>query len=114
VQRPCPWPAGQDVHQFRLKSAVVRDLDPGISVSTGDKNGGLVERSRTNLGNAGWVVSTNFSSLIEGGRKCFVTASTQAQQQADHAKARTLGPDGNHPREPFQAGWPASGTCLDS
>jgi hypothetical protein len=43
-----------------LKSAVVRDLDPGMMLyPTGDKNG-VWWKVNDELGNAGWVVSTQF------------------------------------------------------
>ena len=43
-----------------LKSAVVRDLDPGMSLyPTGDKVG-VWWKVTDELGNSGWVVSTNF------------------------------------------------------
>jgi hypothetical protein len=43
-----------------LKSAVVRDLDPGMMLyPTGDKMG-VWWKVTDELGNAGWVVSTNF------------------------------------------------------
>jgi curli biogenesis system outer membrane secretion channel CsgG len=43
-----------------LKSAVVRDLDPGMTLyPTGEKSG-VWWKVNDELGNAGWVVSTNF------------------------------------------------------
>jgi hypothetical protein len=50
--------------ESNLKSAVVRDLDPGMMLyPTGDKMG-VWWKVTDELGNEGWVVSTNSSWLI--------------------------------------------------
>jgi len=52
--------ARQDVHGINLKSQVVRDVDPGMMLyPTGDKMG-VWWKVTDELGNEGWVVSTNF------------------------------------------------------
>jgi hypothetical protein len=52
--------AGKMYTNSDLKSAVVRDLDPGMMLyPTGDKMG-VWWKVTDELGNAGWVVSTNF------------------------------------------------------
>jgi curli biogenesis system outer membrane secretion channel CsgG len=51
---------GKMYAESNLKSAVVRDLDPGMMLyPTGDKMG-VWWKVTDELGNAGWVVSTNF------------------------------------------------------
>jgi curli biogenesis system outer membrane secretion channel CsgG len=52
--------AGKMYTDANLKSAVVRDLDPGMMLyPTGEKNG-VWWKVNDELGNAGWVVSTQF------------------------------------------------------
>jgi hypothetical protein len=43
-----------------LKSAVVRDLDPGMTLYPTSEKSGVWWKVNDELGNAGWVVSTNF------------------------------------------------------
>jgi curli biogenesis system outer membrane secretion channel CsgG len=51
---------GKLYSEANLKSAVVRDLDPGMMLyPTGDKSG-VWWKVNDELGNAGWVVSTSF------------------------------------------------------